>query len=143
MSTVVLERSRVAPASTELVGLLSASLQRDVRRVTADFRIKVELSDALGLVAARIESRCPEIVLVDTDLLGCPEGLCQLARSLRPEVRFVGLACYWSDRETVLRECADVIVHKPLRDAEWTALFGRLGVVDITKAVAHTPNLAA
>ena len=143
MSTFVLERARVAPASTELLGLVSVSLHRDIRRVTAGLRIRVELSDAVGLVAARIESRCPEIVLVDTDLVGCPGGLCRLARSLRPEVQFVGLACSWSERETMLRECADVIVHKPIRDAEWTALFGRLGVVDITKAVAHTPNLAA
>lgn len=145
MSASVLERARVAPAWTELVGLVSVPLHRDIRRVTADLRIRVELSDAVGLVAARIESRCPEIVLVDADLLGCPEDLCRLARSLRPNVQFVALSCCWSEREETLRACADAIVHKPIRDGEWRDLFGRFSVIDATipHPLRRTPHLAA
>jgi hypothetical protein len=145
MSASVLERARIAPAWTELVGLVSVSLHRDIRRVTADLRIVVELSDAVDLVTARIERRCPEIVLVDTDLVGRPDGLCRLARSLRPDVRFVALSCLWSEREETLRSCADAIVHKPMRDGEWRDLFGRLGAIDATipAPLGHTPHLAA
>ena len=145
MSASVLERTRVAPARQELVGLVSVALHRDIRRVTAALRITVELSDAVALVAARIESSCPEIVLVDTDLVGRPDGLCQLARSQRPDVRFVALSCCWSEREEALRRCADAIVHKPMRDGEWRELFGRLGAIEATipAPLGHTPHLAA
>ena len=145
MGATVLDCPRAASSEAELVGLLPVALHPDVRRVAADLAVKLELSDAAGLVVARIASRCPEIVLVDSDLLGCPEALCRLSRSRRPDVTFVVLSCFWSDREEMLRACADAVVHKPVRDGEWRDLFGRLNVTDtaIHAALQRPPHLAA
>jgi hypothetical protein len=145
MSAAVLTRAPVAPAPAELVGLVPVRLHPDLRRATAGLRLNLQLLDDVGLVVARIGICRPQIVLVDTDMLGCPKGLCRLARSLRPDVRFVALSCFWSEREEALRACADAIVHKPIRDREWRQLFGRLGATDATIAapVGYTPHLAA
>jgi hypothetical protein len=145
MSASVLDRARVASAPAELVGLVPVRIHPDVRRATAGLRLNLELLDDVGLVVARIGICCPEIVLVDADMLDCPEGLCRLARSLRPDVRCVALSCFWSEREETLRACADAVVHKPIRDGEWRDLFGCLGAIDATipAPLGHTPHLAA
>jgi hypothetical protein len=145
MGAIVLDRPLAAPAIVELVGLVPAPLHPDVRRAVEGLRFNLELLDDARLVAARIESGCPEIVLVDADVLGCPEALCRLSRSVRRDVKFVVLSCFWSEREEMLRACADAIVHKPVRDGEWRDLFGRLNVIDTTISAARqrTPHLAA
>ena len=145
MGATVLDRPLAAPPEAELVGLLPVVLHPDVRRLAADLRVNLELSDTVGLVVARIASRCPEIVLVDADLVGCPERLCRLGRSMRRDVKFVVVSCFWSEREEMLRVCADAILHKPVRDGEWRDLLGRLSVIDATipAALQRTPHLAA
>lgn len=147
MNAPVPDRASVATVPAKLVGLLGlvpASLQPDIRRTAADLRVTLELSDAIGVVVARIESRCPEIVLVDTDLLGCPEGLRCRVRSWRADVRLVALTCFWSEREEMLRTCVDAVVHKPIRDGEWRDLLERLSDTDsVPAALRRTPHLAA
>ncbi len=118
----------------DAVGLIPAALHPEVRRAIAGLHVKIDLSGATELVVARIESDCPAILLVDADLLGCPEDVCRFARSLRPDVKVFALAYYWSEREEGLRACTDAILHKPARAIEWKPVLRRFGVPDVNHA---------
>jgi hypothetical protein len=96
------------------------------------------MSDAAGLVVARIESSCPPFVLVDTELLGCPADLCCFARSLRPDVKVFAVVNFWSEREDALHKCVDALLHKPPRRREWEVVLRRFGV----PALASEPHAA-
>lgn len=125
--------------AAEVVGLLHPALHDGARSVLAGLQIRLELSSATELIVARIESACPELVLIDTDLVGCPDELCRFARSLRSDVKVLGLSYYWSDREEALRSCVDAILHKPARDAEWCPALRRFGIRDVTNREAPVP----
>ncbi len=118
----------------EAIGLVSPAMHADVRRAIAGLHVTLDLSESTEIVVARIESTCPELLIIDTDLLGCPEDLCRFAHSLRPDVKVFGLAYYWSEREQGLRNCADAILHKPARGAEWKPVLRRFGVRDVNLA---------
>ena len=114
------------------IGLVSPAMHGDVRRAIAGLHMQLDISPATELVVARLESACPELLLIDTDLLGCPIDLCRFARSLRPDLKVFGLAYYWSEREEGLNACVDAILHKPAREAEWKTVLRRFGVRDVT-----------
>ena len=116
------------PGPLEALGLVAVDLQPSVRDVMAGFHVRLELSDATDVVVTRIETSCPPLLLIDTELLGCPADLCRFARSLRSGVKVIALAYFWSDREGALRACADAVLHKPPRRADWQATLTRLGV---------------
>jgi DNA-binding response OmpR family regulator len=115
----------------EAIGLIPPALHPDVRRAIAGLHMRLDLSGTTEIVVARLESSCPELLLIDTDLVGCPVDLCRFARSVRPDVKVFGLVDHWSEREEGLRMCADAILHKPARDAEWKAVLRRFGVRDV------------
>lgn len=117
--------------SLDGVGLVASAIHPDVRRAVAGLHVRLDLSATTELVVARLESACPELLLIDTDLLGCPADLCRFARSLRPDVKVFGLVNHWSEREEGLRMCADAILHKPARAAEWGAILRRFGALDV------------
>ena len=108
----------------------------------AGFNVRLELSDATDVVVARIETSCPRILLIDTDLLGRPADLCWFARSLRPDLTFVGMAYFWSEREEALRACADAVLHKPPRRREWQVTLTRLGVPPLTLPTPERTRVA-
>jgi hypothetical protein len=112
----------------EALGLVAAELQPAVREAMAGFRVRLEMSAAVDLAVARIESSCPPFLLIDTELLGCPADLCCFARSLRPGVKVFAVVYFWSEREDALRECADALLHKPPRRREWEGVLQRFGV---------------
>lgn len=112
----------------EALGLIAADFQPAVRDALIGFHLRLDMSDAIGLVVARIESSCPPFLLIDTELLGCPVDLCCFARSLRPDVKVFAVVYFWSEREEALRECADAILHKPPRRREWEGALRKLGV---------------
>lgn len=118
-------------APLEAIGLILPALHPEVRRAIAGLHVELALSDTTELVAARLESACPALLLIDTDLLGCPVDLCTFARSLRPDIKVFALVNHWSEREEDLRSCADAILHKPPRRDEWKAVLGRFGVRDV------------
>ena len=127
------------PGPLEALGLVAVDLQPSVRDAMAGFNVRLELSDATDVVVTRIETSCPGILLIDTDLLGCPADLCRFARSLRSDVKVITLAYFWSDREEALRACADAVLHKPPRRADWQAPLTRLGVPPL---ILPTPERA-
>jgi len=107
---------------------MGADLQPAVRDALIGFHLRLDMSDAIDLVVARIESSCPPFLLIDTELLGCPVDLCRFARSLRPDVKVFAVVYFWSEREEALRECADGLLHKPPRRREWEGVLRQLGV---------------
>ena len=123
------DMSEAAPIRA--IGLMPPSLDPDVRRAIAGLHMQLDISEATELVVARLESACPELLLIDTDLLGCPADLCRFARSLRSDVKVFGLAYYWSEREEGLHACVDAILHKPARGAEWKTVLRHFGVRDV------------
>ena len=127
MSSIVVPRQ---PGSVKPVALalISPALVRDLRLLTDEFGLHLELSNAPEIVAARIETSCPELVLVDSDLFGGVEDLFQFARSLRPDVWLIGVTCYWSERDKKLRTSANALVHKPPRGDEWRRAFSGSGL---------------
>jgi hypothetical protein len=110
----------------EALGLAAPALQAEVERQSAGFSIAFEWQHAVELLVARVESGCPDLLFIDTDLLGCLDDLCRFAHSLRPDVRVLGIACYWSERDETLT-CVDAILHKPPRRSQWEAVFERMG----------------
>ena len=126
----------------EALGLIAHDLQPVVRAALTGFNVRLELSDATDVVVARIETSCPRILLIDTDLLGRPADLCRFARSLRPDVTFVGLAYFWSEREEAVRACADAVLHKPPRRPEWWPTLTRLGVPLLILPAPETTRVA-
>lgn len=121
-------------APLEVIGLIPPALHGEVRRAIAGLHVELALSDTTELVAARLESACPALLLIDTDLLGCPVDLCTFARSLRPDIKVFGLVNHWSEREEGLQSCADAILHKPPRRDEWKAVLGRFGVQEAQRS---------
>jgi hypothetical protein len=113
----------------EALGLASPAVQLDIERAIAGFHLKLAWESGVELFAARVERACPELLLIDTDVLGCAADLCRVARSLRPDVKVFGISCYWSDRDEALVTCVDTILHKPARRAQWEAAFDRMGLL--------------
>lgn len=119
------EPSCQARTTRSTLGLVPLDLHADVARIVAGMPVRLTLLESVDLVVAQVESDRPDILLIDTDLLGCPSELCCFARSLRPDVRVFGLAYYWSEREEALHACVDAILHKPVRDTEWKRVLSR------------------
>jgi hypothetical protein len=100
-------------------GLVAVPVQPLVVEAVAPFRLQLELFERLATLVTSIQTACPGLLLVDTDLAGNFRDLQAFARSLRPDVRIVALSCYWSDREESIRAYADAVLHKPPRASEW------------------------
>ena len=123
-------------AALDALALLHAQLRAPVERLTARLAWTLEFVESPASLAARVETRCPHILLVDTDLVGAFEELAGFACSLRPDVRLLAVTCYWSDRDDSVRGCADAILHKPVRRNEWERVFDRIGIPRIGGADA-------
>ena len=124
----IVDRGSGAQRPVEALGLVPVALHRSIERVAFPFNLKLEWETATDLFVARIESACPDLLIVDTDILGCLSDLCSFARSLRPGVKVFGLTCYWSERDEALLDCADAVLHKPPRQAQWEAVFAAAGI---------------
>lgn len=61
-------------------------------------------------------------VTVDLDDDLPPTDAVRLARQVWPETRLAVLSYWWSERDTVARGLADLVIHKPLRAQELRAL---------------------
>ena len=109
----------MATTVPEVLVLIPHALRHDVQQMTRDMPFALEFVSTPELAMARIESACPEIVVLDDDMMACSDEVRRFVRSLRPDVRLVAVTCRWSEREEELRGCADAVIHKPLRESEW------------------------
>ena len=122
------ERSR-SPHALSALALVPAGLEPEVRAASGEFALRLECCTALDVFVARLETYCPELLLIDADLVGgCPADLCRFARSLRSDVKILALAWCWSDRDEGLRGCADGVLRKPPRRTTWSAVLEGMGL---------------
>jgi hypothetical protein len=97
----------------------------EIERLLPSLSLDVAFVARIDLFSAQVETACPEVLIIDTDLLALPGDLCRLARSLRPDVVTVALVNHWSEREERLTGVVDAVLHKPPRRLEeWQQLFG-------------------
>ena len=61
-------------------------------------------------------------VIVDLDGVRAPADAVRLARTAWPGVRLAVLSHFWSERDSIARELADLVIHKPPRAQELRAL---------------------
>lgn len=116
------------------LALVSPRLNASIRAVLAPLVTEVRFVASRVEFVAAVESPWPELLLIDTDLVGCPGELCATIRSVRLDARVVGVSCFWSDREESLRGCLDLVLHKPPRFVEWNAALSKLFDHDPRKA---------
>jgi hypothetical protein len=123
---IALSERALSPARplVRAAGLVAVPSQPLVLEAIAPFRLQIELFERLATLVTSIETACPGLLLVDSELAGDFRDLRAFARSLRPDVRIVALSCYWSDREESLRLYADAVLHKPPRASEWASVLG-------------------
>lgn len=106
------------------VALASELARVEIEPLLESLCLDITFVTRVDLLSTCVESNCPEILIIDTDLLGLPDELCRMARSLRPDVVMVALVNRWSEREERLQGVVDVVLHKPPRREEWQRLFG-------------------
>ncbi|MEX2246863.1 MAG: hypothetical protein WEC75_09255 [Dehalococcoidia bacterium] len=113
---------RTHERSLDALALVPPLSRCEVARAVSGLGLRLDFVARVDLLAARLESACPGLILVDTDMLDCPDTLCMMARSLRADVRLAGLVNYWSESEVRLAGCMDAVLHKPPRPEEWDAV---------------------
>jgi hypothetical protein len=133
--------ARVVPAANHQVvrGALACvafGLRRQVARALAPFPLDLRLVGSLEELTSDLGVCSPDLLLIDTDLVGCPDEVCRLAHRLDPATTVLGISCYWSERDVMLRDCLDGILHKPLRSSEWNNVLEGLGL----RRVASLPT---
>lgn len=110
----------LALAGQELVGALEA--------FASDFEMRLDVHEDDRAFLDAIARDGPDLVVVDSDIMGHPCDLSDLVRNHNPQASFIVVAWFWSDREEALRDCADAVVHKPIRGSEWRRAFADCGV---------------
>lgn len=119
-----------------VLAFVSSDLRGSITRALQPCSPQIAFVASAEALTVHIEGGCPEVIFVDTDLVGCPVDLCRLVRCLRTDAKVVGLSCRWSDRDEALGECLDAIFHKPPRLAEWEAILRKLWFREVEPAVA-------
>jgi DNA-binding response OmpR family regulator len=100
--------------------ILVRSFRRELRRCAdCDATFDVD-ADVEAAAAARAKGY--HWVALDMDGPVAPSEAVRVARTSWPGAQVVALSCWWSERDVVARELADLVVHKPLRPQEVQAL---------------------
>ena len=103
---------------------LMRSFQRVLRRC-ADCRVSIEIRRGLDETEpAAYDSY--DWVAIDLDGAIAPSEGVRLARRGWPRARVAVLSYWWSERDAIARDLADVVIHKPLRSPEVVALLRTL-----------------
>ncbi len=103
---------------------LMRSFQRMLRRC-ADCRVSIEIRRVLDETEpAAYDSY--DWVAIDLDGAIAPSEGVRLARRGWPRARVAVLSYWWSERDSIARDLADIVIHKPLRSPEVLALLRTL-----------------
>ena len=114
------------------LAFVAFGLRRQVAVAVAPFALKPRFAGSLDELTVNLEACSPDLLLIDTDLVGYPDEVCRLAHRLDPATKVVGISCYWSERDALLRTCRlDGILHKPLRSTEWNTALEGLGLESV------------
>ena len=100
------------------------------------YELQSNLDEARRSGSARYQN-----VTIDLDGSVMPDQSVRLVREAWPDARIAVLCHWWSERESLAREQADVVIHKPLRTAELQAfLRSPTGAPDAGAGEADTPD---
>lgn len=113
-----------SPARHQAVALASPRAREEIERLLPLLNLDVIFVGRVDLLSARVETACPEIIIIDTEVLALPGDLCHMARSMRHDVVIIALVSHWSEREERLKAVVDATLHRPPRRDEWERLFG-------------------
>ena len=113
-------------ARMRALGLVPASSHAHVRIALAGLALDVALESDLHAFTAMARGEGIDLVVIDADIAG---DLARLRAAVRPAARIAVLTGYWSEREPVLREIADVVLYKPPRRGDWQRALARAGVL--------------
>lgn len=108
-------RGLLITGDPELARAFQFALQRCDERVIS-FDLQSNLDEARRSGGARYQT-----VALDLDGTIVPDQAVRIAREAWPDARIAVLSHWWSEREGLEREHADVVIHKPLRKAELEA----------------------
>ena len=111
---------------------LVRSFQRELRRC-ADCSVSVDVEPSLEQ-ALWLAGNSYHWVALDLDGAIAPSEGVRQARLAWPRARVAVLSCWWSERDTIARDLADVIIHKPLRSPEVLALLRSVSLVSSQEA---------
>lgn len=115
---------------------LARAFRRELRDC-ADCTIGFDVQSSFD-EAQRCGSATYDCVTVDMDGCIAPPEAVRLAHAYWPDARVALLASWWSERDAVARDRADVVIHKPLRSAELRAFLR-----SPTGAPTGAPSVAA
>lgn len=113
------------------LGLIDRNLQPRVARVASRFNVSLEMFESPANFVTVVESSWPDLMLIDSDIMGNPCEVCHVVRTRNPLVKVLIVAYFWSEREEALRCCADVILHRPVRNPEWSRAFDMCGIQSV------------
>ena len=111
---------------------LVRSFQRELQRC-ADCSVCVDVESSLD-EALRLAGIGYHWVAVDLDGAIAPSEGVRQARLAWPRARVAVFSCWWSERDAIARDLADIVIHKPLRSPEVLALLRSVGTVSSHEA---------
>ncbi len=115
---------------------LVRAFQRELRRC-ADCTVSLDPYPSFE-EAEQAEPSAYHWVAVDLDGSFAPSEAVRLARRAWPDARLAVLSLCWSERDTIARDLADTVIHKPLRSVELQA-FLRIAGGPRVEQVANEP----
>ena len=128
-AATVLPIHRAPPALRGLLVTGDQALARSFRRELrdcADCAIVFDVTPSLD-GAPSAGAGAYDCVTVDLDGAAAPSEAVRLARRSWPNARIAVVSCWWSEREQLARDLADLVVHKPLRAPELRAFLRAAG----------------
>jgi hypothetical protein len=121
-------------ARLRALGLVPAALHAHVLHALEGLALEVLLEADPGRFTLLAGRDAADLLVIDADIAEDPATLAVRARSMMPAVHMAIITCYWSDREPILREVADILLYKPPRRGEWQRALARLGVMPAAAA---------
>lgn len=133
--------SRPRPQTKGLLVTSDPSLARAFRRELANCpECAIEFDLQANFDEAMRSGGHYQCVTVDLDGAIPPEQAVKIARNAWPLARIAVLSFWWSEQAELVRDQADVVIHKPLRAAELRAFLrspmGAPKVLDTEPAIA-------
>jgi hypothetical protein len=117
---------------------LVRAFRRELRRC-ADCSTSFEVQANFG-EARRAAGGPYHWVAVDLDGAIAPSAAVRRVRRSWPAARIAVLSCWWSERDTIAGDRADVVIHKPLRSPELRAFLRSPTGAPRTKAFQAEPS---
>lgn len=124
-SPVVALPNAASPLDRGLLVTDDQALVRSFRRALRDCvgaEVSFDLQNSIEEPPAAAAGAAYQWVTIDLQDAMAPAEAVRLARSIWPDARLAVLSYWWSERDTLARQLADLVIHKPPRAQELRAL---------------------